>query len=236
MYLVCNLKNKQSYDEALKYSLQIKNVIPTKTELVIAPSNIYMPLFQSKNYKLCSQDISSFMDRTITGEVSNEQLSSLGCKYVIVGHSERRQCKNEINIDFINKITNAQEAGLKVIYCIGENLKEYESNKTFSVLEREISEVLNNVSLRGVIIAYEPIWAIGTGKVPKTEELRDTISYIKDVIQDKYEDKVKVLYGGSVNGDNLEELLTIKELDGFLVGGYSLKASNVDNMVNIIEK
>ena len=225
-----------NYDDALKYSTLIKNVNSSKNNLIIAPSNIYLPLFQGSNYSLASQDISAFMDRTITGEVSNEQLKDIGCKYVIVGHSERRQYKNEINIDFINKITNAQEVGLKVIYCIGETLKEKESKKTFDVLEHQISEVLNNVSLRDIIIAYEPVYAIGSGITPKISELEDTIAYIKDIVEEKYDDKIKVLYGGSVNDTNLKELLTIDSLDGFLVGGYSLKVPNVEKMYQMINK
>ena len=230
-YLVCNFKNKLNKEDIIKYSNKLDELGIKNIELVICPSNIYISYFNGDNYNLGVQDISSFIDKTITGEITGEQLKSMGVKYVIVGHSERRIYKNELNIDFINKINNAIENDIKVIYCIGESLKEKEEGNTYIVLEKEISEVLNNVELKNIIIAYEPVWAIGSGKVPTNEEIKENIEFINKIIKEKYDTKLKVLYGGSVNKDNISELNKIKNLDGFLVGGAS---TNIDSLESIL--
>lgn len=230
-YLVCNFKNKLNKEDIIKYSNKLNELGFKNIELVICPSNIYLSYFDGNNYSLGAQDISSFIDKTITGEITGEQLKSMGVNYVIVGHSERRIYKNELNIDFINKINNAVENDIKIIYCIGESLKEKEEGNTYIVLEKEISEVLNNVELKNIIIAYEPVWAIGSGKVPTNEEIKENIEFINKIIKEKYDTKLKVLYGGSVNKDNIKELNKTKNVDGFLVGGAS---TNIDSLESIL--
>ena len=200
------------------------------------PTSIYLDMFDKSGYELGVQDISSFMDKTITGEIEATQVKSMGAKYVIVGHSERRIYRHEINIDFINKINNAVENGLNVIYCIGETLNEKENGRTYEVLEKQISEVLNNVEIKNIMIAYEPVWAIGTGKVPEADEIKENIKFINDIIMEKYEEKLDILYGGSVNDTNIGELCTIKGLNGFLVGGASLDPNKVKGMLIEMEK
>lgn len=234
-YLVCNLKNKLVKDEYLKYISSLKDVACKKTKLVICPSSAFLSLFDGDNYYLGAQDFSSFMDRTITGEITAEQLRSLGANYVLIGHSERRECRKEINIDFINKINNAHANKFKIIYCIGGTLKEHENNKTLKVLEKQIVEVLNNVLVKNIIIAYEPVWAIGTGKIPQEQEIEKVATFIKKFIMEKYEVKVDVLYGGSINPSNIANLKNISGIDGFLVGGASLDAKNVKEMLKKIE-
>ena len=235
-YLVCNFKNKLVKDNIVRYNNRLSEIESKKVKLVIVPSLPFLAFFDKNGYSLGSQDISSFMDKTITGEVTGEQLKSLGVEYVIVGHSERREYKHEINIDFINKINNAIESGIKVIYCIGETLKDKEEGNTYIVLEKQISEVLNNVELKNIIIAYEPVWAIGTGITPKTKDICETVEFIKDIIDEKYDINIDVLYGGSVNPENIEELSSIKNVSGFLVGGASLKVTNVIDMLDILDK
>ena len=234
-YLVCNFKNKLLKDEIIKYNTSLGN-IETKVKLVLCPPSIYLSLFDKCGYELGVQDISSFSDRTITGEIEATQVKSMGAKYVIVGHSERRIYRHEINIDFINKINNAVENGLNVIYCIGETLNEKENGRTYEVLEKQISEVLNNVEIKNIMIAYEPVWAIGTGKVPEADEIKENIKFINDIIMEKYEEKLDILYGGSVNDTNIGELCTIKGLNGFLVGGASLDPNKVKGMLIEMEK
>ena len=234
-YLVCNFKNKLLKDDILKYNKSLVD-IETKVELVLCPPSIYLDMFDKSGYELGVQDISSFMDKTITGEIEATQVNSMGAKYVIVGHSERRIYRHEINIDFINKINNAVENGLNVIYCIGETLNEKENGRTYEVLEKQISEVLNNVEIKNIMIAYEPVWAIGTGKVSEADEIKENIKFINDIIMEKYEEKLDILYGGSVNDTNIGELCTIKGLNGFLVGGASLDPNKVKGMLIEMEK
>ena len=234
-YLVCNFKNKLLKDDVLIYNRNIGD-IETKTKLVLCPPSIYLGMFDKSGYELGVQDISSFMDKTITGEIEASQVKSLGAKYVIVGHSERRIYKHEINIDFINKINNAIENGLNIIYCIGETLSEKEDGRTYEVLEKQISEVLNNVEIKNMMIAYEPVWAIGTGKVPEVNEIKENIKFINDIIMEKYEEKLDILYGGSVNDTNIGDLCNIKGLSGFLVGGASLDTNKVKGMLIEMEK
>ena len=235
-YFVCNFKNKLTKDDVIKYNNRLSEIDVKMVNLIIVPSLPFLTFFDKNGYSLGSQDISSFMDKTITGEVTGEQLKSLGVEYVIVGHSERREYKHEINIDFINKINNALENGIKVIYCIGETLKDKEDGNTYMVLEKQISEVLNNVELKNIIIAYEPVWAIGTGKVPSEKEIKDNIEFIKDIIEDNYDTKLDVLYGGSINKDNIASINAIKVVDGFLVGGASTSVDNLESMLLEIEK
>ena len=234
-YLVCNFKNKLLKDEIIKYNNSLGN-IENKVKLVLCPPSIYLSLFDKCGYELGVQDISSFSDKTITGEIEASQVKSLGATYVIIGHSERRIYRHEINIDFINKINNAVENGLNVIYCIGETLNEKENGRTYEVLEKQISEVLNNVEIKNIMIAYEPVWAIGTGKVPEADEIKENIKFINDIIMEKYEEKLDILYGGSVNDTNIGELCTIKGLNGFLVGGASLDPNKVKGMLIEMEK
>lgn len=233
-YLVCNLKNKMNLDETKIYANKINAVSKYQAQLIIVPSFPFLPFFKPNNFKLGSQDISSFNDMTLTGEVTASQLASLNVNYVLVGHSERRTLKKETNLDFINKINNAQNNNLKVIYCIGETLEEREENQTFLVLEKQITSVLNNILNKDIIIAYEPIWAIGSGIIPSIADILKSVQYIKS-LGNLYGVDLKVLYGGSVNLENIQEINNIKELDGFLVGKFSLVADNVIKMLNRIE-
>ena len=234
-YLICNFKNKLLKDDILKYNRNLGE-IETKVKLVLCPPSIYLSLFDKNGYDLGAQDISSFMDRTITGEIEANQIKSLGATYVIVGHSERRIYKHEINIDFINKINNALENNLNVIYCVGETLKDKENGSTFEILEKQISEVLNNVEIKNIMIAYEPVWAIGTGNVSSIKEIKENTEFISDLLYEKYECKLDILYGGSVNDENIGELCSIKGLSGFLVGGASLDVNKVKGMILEMEK
>lgn len=235
-YLVCNFKNKLNKDDIVRYNNKLSEIETKKVKLVLCPSLPFLAFFDKNGYSIGSQDISSFTDKTITGETTGEQLKSLGVEYVIIGHSERRTYNNEINITFINKINNALENDIKVIYCIGESAKDKEDGNTYMVLEKQISEVLNNVEIKNIIIAYEPVWAIGTGLTPKVKEIKENIEFIKDIIEEKYDTKLEVLYGGSINKDNIGEINDIKGVDGFLVGGASLKVTSVIDMLAELEK
>ncbi len=233
-YLMCNFKNKLLKNDVIKY-INSLGEIETKAKLVLFPPLIYLDMFSNLGYEIGCQDISSFSDKSITGEIDASQVKSMGAKYVLIGHSERRVYKHEINIDFINKINNARENDLTIIYAIGENLNEKVDGRTFEVLEKQISEVLNNVEIKNIIIAYEPVWSIGTGNVPATGEIKENIDFIRELLMEKYEVKLDILYGGSVSDENIKELCKVKGLSGFLVGGASLNPNKVKSMLIDIE-
>ena len=151
-------------------------------------------------------------------------LKNVGAKFVILGHSENRQLGETDNL--INlKIKSAIKSGLKIIFCIGETLKERRQKKTNQILKRQIEKGLKSINNRSkIIIAYEPVWSIGTGVIPKEADLNKTISYIKNRFVKKYP---KILYGGSVNTNNVSILKKIASLDGFLIGGASQNPKNL---------
>ena len=165
-----------------------------------------------------------------TGYVNCKMLKNIGANYVIIGHSENRE-KGESN-NLINlKIKSAIKAKLKVILCIGETFAEKKGGKTKSVLSKQINTALHKVKKKSnIFIAYEPVWSIGTGKIPKIRDLVDIVTFIKK----RFDGKIpKILYGGSVNPKNINELKKIKDLDGFLVGGASL---NPNKFIDIVKK
>ncbi len=163
-----------------------------------------------------------------TGQINSKMLKTVGAKYVIIGHSENRQLGESDSL--INmKIKSSIKSGLKVIFCIGETLEQKKKKLTVKVLSKQISKGLKGISKKkNILIAYEPVWAIGSGRIPKKFELLDTIKLIKNKVK-----KVKVLYGGSVSSKNINELKKIDNVDGFLIGGAS-QVSN--NLIDIIKK
>jgi len=163
-----------------------------------------------------------------TGSVNSKMLKSVGAKYVIIGHSENRQAGEKDKLINI-KIKSALKSGLKVIFCIGETHQERKNKITKKILIKQINLGLNKIkNKKNITIAYEPVWAIGTGLIPKSNELFETINFIKKKIK-----KIKVLYGGSVNSKNINELKSIDNIDGYLIGG----ASQIPNkFIDIIKK
>ena len=163
-----------------------------------------------------------------TGSINSKMLKNVGAKYVIIGHSENRQAGEDNRL--INlKIKNALKSGLKVIFCIGETLKQKRKKITKQILNRQIKLGLNKIKFDNkILIAYEPVWSIGTGLIPKSKDLFETISFIKKKIRNS-----KVLYGGSVNPNNIHELKSIDNIDGFLVGGASQDSKK---FIDIIKK
>ncbi|CAG1769710.1 triosephosphate isomerase (TIM) [uncultured bacterium] len=173
-----------------------------------------------------------------TGEISATMLKSIGCKYVILGHSERRTIFNEGNALINRKLHKALESGLLPIFCIGETLGERESGVTFKVIETQVREGLTGVStdqMSKVVIAYEPVWAIGTGKTATPDQAQEVHAFIRGLLKELYgaavADATVIQYGGSVNAANAKELLGQPDIDGALVGGAALKADQFRTII-----
>lgn len=230
--IVANFKMNLLKNDILEYLNHFDNKC---SNVIFCPSNIYLNYFLDKNLTVGSQDVSSNEMGAYTGDVSASQLKSLGVKYTIIGHSERRKYHNDDNL-INDKLTNALNTGLIPIMCIGESKEERDNNKTLDVLKKQLDEALNSINkdlLSDVVIAYEPIWAIGTGLVPNNKDIYETISFIKEYLQKEYNLTLKVLYGGSVNDQNITDLEQINNVDGYLIGGSSI---DYNKFLDIIDK
>lgn len=200
-------------------------------ETIICPSYPFITKYiEHSNYTVGAQDVSIRDGGATTGEICAKQLASLGVKYCIVGHSERRAFFKETSEELITKINKLNEVNITPIFCVGENRDEKDSGITKDVVGRELIEVFDHLDkevIGKIIIAYEPVWAISDGinpaRIPTNDEIMDVTNYIKDLVSDKYDATVKVLYGGSVNKKNVDELNTIEVCDGYLIGGASVK-------------
>ena len=192
---------------------------------------------KGSNIALGAQNVHFAEKGAYTGEISAAMLKEYGVKYVIIGHSERRQYFGETD-ETVNKRTHAAlAAGLIPIVCIGETLEERETGKTEEVLDRQIEIGMKGIDdISRIVIAYEPVWAIGTGKTATSEQANETIGYIRkkvgEVFCPKCAEKVQIQYGGSMNPGNCKQLMAMPEIDGGLIGGASLKANDFAEIVN----
>lgn len=234
--IVGNQKMYMSPNEVGEYLKSIIGKITT-SNVIICPSSIYIPYFLKHKFSVGVQNVCSDNEGARTGEISAKQVSDFGIKYSLVGHSERRINFFEDN-DLINKkIKNLLEHNIKPILCIGETNEEKNLLKTNKVLKSEIVTCLKNINEEDfdkIIIAYEPIWAIGTNRIPTMEEIKNNVKYIKETIRKIYKTEVKVLYGGSINTNNIEKLNKIDCLDGFLIGGSSTKPKDFLNIIEVV--
>lgn len=199
-------------------------------DAVICPSLPYLELYKDSKYILGSQNVSVSESGNTTGETSARQLKSCGISYSIVAHSERRAGQLENASMFLAKIKELLNNDITPIYCVGEGRSEKSEGVTKDFVGKEIMEVFDNMKkedIERVIVAYEPIWAISGGDMPSitptNDEISDVVSYIKDLIKDKYDANIPVLYGGSVNKNNIVSLNEIEVVDGYLIGGASTK-------------
>lgn len=212
-------------------------------DIMIAPPftslAVISELIKDTDIELGAQNLHFEKSGAYTGEVSAAMLADTGCKWVIIGHSERRQyfgCTNEI----VNKkIRAAVAGGLKPVVCIGETLQERENNRTFDVLKQQLSEGVKDLTDQqqgSLTIAYEPVWAIGTGRTATPDQAEDAHKYIRNMLSDMYggdfAQTIRILYGGSVKPDNVAELMSLENVDGGLVGGASLDADSFASLVN----
>jgi len=195
-------------------------------------------MLTNTNIAMGAQNMHREAEGAYTGEISAKMLKAVGCKYVIIGHSERRIYFGETNETVNRKLKAALKEGLLPIMCVGENLKEREGGKAFDVVAEHVEKGLDGISGKGIenmVIAYEPVWAIGTGKNATPDQAQEIHKFIRGILIKKYgneiSQKVRIQYGGSAKPDNIEVLMREKDIDGALVGGASLKEESFASMV-----
>lgn len=208
-------------------------------DVVIAPPFTSLTLvaegIKGSGIILAAQDVFWEEKGAYTGEVSPLMLKDAGCASVIVGHSERRQYFSETDEVLNRKAKAVQKAGLGVIFCIGESLEERDSGKTFEVLRRELEKGLAGVDPDSLVVAYEPIWAIGTGRTATTEQAQEAHAFVRKTLAGIYGEKaagIRILYGGSVTPENVDSLMACRDVNGALVGGASLKPDSFARIVH----
>ena len=238
-----NWKMNKTIAEAVEFVNDIKGKLnDADVDVVIcAPFTLLKDLKEvtkGSNIKIGAQNMHFAENGAFTGEISSTMLKELSIDYVIIGHSERRQYFNETNETCNKKVLKALEVGIDPILCCGETLEERETDKTKDVVKTQVISVLANVKaedLSKVVIAYEPIWAIGTGKTATAKQANDVISYIREVIASLYGElanQVRIQYGGSVKPSNVVEIMGQSDIDGALVGGASLEPADYISLVN----
>lgn len=211
-------------------------------EIVICPPFTALSevskVIKNSNVILGAQNMHWEKEGAYTGEISRNFLFDIGCQYVIIGHSERRQYFGETNKTCNLKVKSALEFGLKPILCVGETLAERESGKTFEIVENHLKGGLKEIppeKMKCVVIAYEPVWAIGTGKTATPEQAEEVQKYIRKLVAEIYSEKIaeeiRIQYGGSVKPENIKDLMAQPDIDGALVGGASLKAETFVKIV-----
>jgi len=209
------------------------STVPVNVDVVIAPTFLHIYLVQrlltNKSIEISAQNACQFKAGAYTGELSPDIIKDAGIPWVILGHSERRQIFNTNDETVGKQVSVALSNGLKVIACVGETLQERESNQTMQVIEKQMKAIAANVNdWSKVVIAYEPVWAIGTGKTASPAQAQavhhDIRAWLNNTVRSGIGGSTRIIYGGSVKGDNADELAKQTDIDGFLVGGASLKA------------
>lgn len=222
--------------ELAKAVAQLSKEVADNVSLIVATPYTHLGLvseaIKGSKVALSSQDCADHINGAYTGEVSANMISSLGATYVILGHSERREYYGETSQTLNKKIELAYSNGLTPIYCVGEKLEEREADKHFDIVRAQIEEVVFNLTpeqFDTLVIAYEPVWAIGTGKTASAEQAQEIHAYIRGVLAEKFGSKAAmcpILYGGSCKPSNANEIFAKEDVDGGLIGGASLVASD----------
>ena len=242
-----NWKMNKNMEEGMGLVSEISNMLKDEyhgsAQTLIIPPFIHLNsvsklIADNPKLGLGAQNCSNHKQGAYTGEISADMLRSSGCSYVIIGHSERREYFNEHNAWLAKKVDAALSAMLSPIYCCGETLTEREDNKHFEVLEKQISEGLfhlDEAQIQQVVIAYEPVWAIGTGKTASTAQAQEIHAFIRKLLSQKYSpaisQEITIQYGGSVKPENAAELFAAADIDGALVGGAALQSRSFVDIV-----
>ncbi|MFA5104640.1 MAG: triose-phosphate isomerase [Candidatus Margulisiibacteriota bacterium] len=239
-----NWKMFKTAKEAAQMLLDLKDKVKgvENREIVICPTFTALEsavnATHGSNIKIGAQNLFWEEKGAFTGEIAPAMIKDLGCEYVIIGHSERRQYFGESDATVNKRIFAALKAGLKPIICVGETLQERESEKTFSVIETQLKGGLKDLTkeqMTAAVIAYEPVWAIGTGKTATKEQAQEVHAFIRKLLADLFgkntAEATRILYGGSVKPDNMKDLMSQPDIDGGLVGGASLEAESFSKIV-----
>jgi len=241
-----NWKMNTNFNEALELLnfIQINSTTSPYVEKILFPpfafiKSIKDALSITNNIKIGAQNCSEFNSGAYTGEVSADMLKSISCDYVLIGHSERRRYFNETSELFILKIEQALLADLKIIFCFGENLEHRKSNSHFKIVKTQLNEVLSRLpkdKINQLVLAYEPVWAIGTGETASPVQAQEMHLYIRTVIaqmfSEEFAQNISILYGGSCNSQNAKELFDCPDVDGGLIGGASLIGPEFCKIIN----
>ena len=225
---VANWKMHKTREEARAFAAELSRAIgegPPPAELVVAPPLTALDAAGDPKgrWRLAAQDVAAEPSGAFTGEVSAAMLADAGCRYVLVGHSERRRLFREDGPLLARKLARAREAGLTPIYCLGETEEERSGGRTEAVLEAQAATLAGDPASAPLVVAYEPVWAIGTGRAATPADAAAARALLARVLSSRRE--LRLLYGGSVTPENAEDLLEVSGMDGFLVGGASLAAS-----------
>lgn len=239
-----NWKMNKTVSEAVKLVEDLKPLVKeAAAEVVVCPTfvclNEVAKVAAGSNIGVGAQNMYHKDNGAYTGEISPAFLVDMKLGYVILGHSERRQYFSETDAEIDKKVVSALEHGLKPILCVGETLEEREAGKTFDVIATQVKGCLagmENMNLDNLVIAYEPVWAIGTGKTATSQDANEVIGFIRnklaELLGSEVAAKTRILYGGSVKSSNTKELMSMPEIDGALVGGASLDAVEFSKIVN----
>ena len=219
--------------------------VDSEVEVIVAPTFINLTSavnhLEFTPFEVAAQNMSQFENGAYTGEISADMLKSIGVNKVIIGHSERRAYFNESNAILAAKVATALANSMTVIYCFGEELSDRQNGQHFNVVENQLQEGLfhlKNSDWDHIVLAYEPVWAIGTGETASPEQAQEMHKFIRETVDKKYgntiSDRVSILYGGSVKADNAKEIFSKPDVDGGLIGGAALKATDFAIIVNSI--
>jgi triosephosphate isomerase len=243
--IIGNWKMHKTVAESVEFARALSGGFTARAdrEVAIAPPftalHALAAILKGTPIDLCAQDVHWEREGAFTGEVSATMLLDAGCRFVLVGHSERRCFFGESNDDVNRKARSALRGGLSPVVCVGETLDEREADQTLSVLRRQLKEGLNNISaddIRRSIVAYEPVWAIGTGKTATPEQAEEIHDFIRQFLERVYGKElaaeIRVIYGGSVNPENAGSLMAKKDIDGVLVGGASLHLDSFRKIIH----
>lgn len=233
--VIGNQKMYMNKEDVIAFRDMLKETDLTNKEVIVCPTYPFLEYYDGI-VPVGAQNVSTNDNGAYTGEVSSHQLKSLNIPYCIVGHSERREYNKETDEEINLKVKKLLDNNIIPILCIGEKLEERQNNLTETVIKNELTGDLKDLSpelVEKIIIAYEPIWAIGTGLTPTLEEIDESMKFIKEYVTSTYNvSKTTILYGGSVSDKNIDELNTVETIDGYLIGGASSKPAAFQYIIN----